>query len=190
MGDGRKCQHKISEIVTTFPTLSTILLPLLVIRNGNTETTNSMVAHGPWQIAAICISILIGQCHSLTPYPLQVGGRTPSLGWTDHRATSWSLTARRRNRPNSDDDDDKATTARGGDRGGGEIPQLPAIGASSFHSRPSVTSSSSTTFDATNNKNNNNSNTAFVGSNFQLQYTCKVCETRNCHIVSRIGRYT
>jgi hypothetical protein len=142
------------------------------------------MVQGPWKIVAICISALIGQCHSFAPYPpLQLGSRTPSLVGTDgYTASSSSLTARRRNRPSSDDDD---ATARG-NRGSGEIPQLPAIGASSFHSRSSVTSSSSTTFDAT----NNNSNTAFVGSNFQLQYTCKVCETRNCHIVSRIGRYT
>jgi ribosomal protein L44E len=31
---------------------------------------------------------------------------------------------------------------------------------------------------------------SFVGDKFELQYTCKVCETRNTNRVSRIGRFT
>ena len=57
------------------------------------------------------------------------------------------------------------------------IPQLPAIGASSFETNglPTI--------------QEKDSQAAFVSPKFQLQYTCKVCDTRNCHLVSRIGTF-
>lgn len=65
-----------------------------------------------------------------------------------------------------------------------KIPQLPAIGTSSFHQ------SSSTVQTEPQAKLSNESNdVAFVSSKFQLQYTCKVCDTRNHHLVSRIGKW-
>lgn len=51
------------------------------------------------------------------------------------------------------------------------VPQLPA----SSSRAPSAPSSSSSI------------PTALVGSKFEIQYTCGVCETRNCHRVSRIA---
>jgi hypothetical protein len=69
-----------------------------------------------------------------------------------------------------DDDQDDCESVSSG------IPQLPAIGASSFHDRLP-----STIRDA--------AQIAFVSPKFELQYTCKVCNTRNCHLVSRIGKY-
>lgn len=73
----------------------------------------------------------------------------------------------------SDDNDEVAS----------KIPQLPAIGTSSFHQ------SSSTVQTEPKSKSSNESNdVAFVSSKFQLQYTCKVCDTRNHHLVSRIGK--
>ena len=75
----------------------------------------------------------------------------------------------------SDDCDENESTRESG------IPQLPAIGSSSFQSSggglpPTVQQ-----------EKGNDSQTAFVSPKFQLQYTCKVCNTRNCHLVSRIG---
>lgn len=65
------------------------------------------------------------------------------------------------------------------------IPQLPAIGSSSLQSSSGGSGSPSTVQEEE--KRNNDSQTAFVSPKFQLQYTCKVCNTRNCHLVSRIG---
>ena len=59
-----------------------------------------------------------------------------------------------------------------------KIPLLPAIGGSSFSDESlSDTSLSS-------NKH------SLVGDKFEIQYTCKVCETRNSNRVSRIGTFT
>jgi hypothetical protein len=82
-----------------------------------------------------------------------------------HHSFSYRLQSR------SDDDQDDCESVSSG------IPQLPpAIGASSFHNQ-----SPSTIRDAA-------QTTAFVSPKFELQYTCKVCNTRNCHLVSRIGK--
>jgi hypothetical protein len=56
------------------------------------------------------------------------------------------------------------------------FPQLPPIGESSFGTVPLEDLSS------------NLQPVAFVSDKFELQYTCKVCETRNSHRVSRIGK--
>ena len=69
------------------------------------------------------------------------------------------------------------------------IPQLPAIGASSF-STNSKSSSSSHNFQQASEGENQPTDAAFVSPKFELQYTCKVCDTRNCHLVSRIGTFT
>jgi hypothetical protein len=57
------------------------------------------------------------------------------------------------------------------------FPQLPPIGESSYGTIPSEDLSS-----------NQQQPVAFVSDKFELQYTCKVCETRNSHRVSRIGK--
>ena len=77
-----------------------------------------------------------------------------------------------------DNDDDRKEDTDGG------IPQLPAIGSSSI--------GGGSTDNAPNKeiKRNNDDDTkatAFVGTKFELQYTCNVCETRNCHRVSRLA---
>lgn len=60
------------------------------------------------------------------------------------------------------------------------LPGLPPIGASSYDST-----------DKSKRANKDGSqNVGFVGNQkFELQYTCKICETRNVHKVSRIGGY-
>jgi hypothetical protein len=58
-----------------------------------------------------------------------------------------------------------------------KIPQLPVPGSSSFQKNQSLTSSKERP-----------AKTAFVSRKFELQYTCNVCETRNCHMVSRLGK--
>ncbi len=63
------------------------------------------------------------------------------------------------------------------------IPQLPAFGASSFsNSHVDFSTSMSPS------PKSDNPDTAFVTPKFKLQYTCNVCETRNSHMVSRLGK--
>lgn len=62
------------------------------------------------------------------------------------------------------------------------IPQLPAIGSSSFGSTPNVPDVTKQGERATGSKD-----AAFVGRKFEIQYTCNVCETRNQHRVSRLA---
>lgn len=77
---------------------------------------------------------------------------------------------------------------------------LPAIGASSFWERDddertnaNDNTNESSGFawpDETNTKNNNiivSEHTNLVSKKFKIQYTCKVCDTRNSHSVSRIA---
>ena len=61
-----------------------------------------------------------------------------------------------------------------------EIPQLPSFGGSSFDATAAVKRKFSDTPE---------DQPALVDRKFELQYTCKVCDTRNSHKVSRIGTY-
>lgn len=65
------------------------------------------------------------------------------------------------------------------------IPQLPAIGSSSFGSIPKGSLGS----DISKQEKGvvESKDTAFVGRKFELQYTCNVCDTRNQHRVSRLA---
>lgn len=72
-------------------------------------------------------------------------------------------------RASASDDDDQGPLESG-------IPQLPAIGSSSFSTGGGGFTPSS-----------DGGPSAFVSRKFELQYTCGVCETRNCHSVSRIA---
>jgi hypothetical protein len=70
------------------------------------------------------------------------------------------------------------------------IPQLPAIGASSFSNQQPSPSTTTTTIPVAKNSGEEAPKGTFVAvvaPKFQIQYTCKVCETRNTHMVSRIG---
>ena len=84
--------------------------------------------------------------------------------------TIW--TAARRRNPSRDEDGEEYTENK-------EIPQLPSYGTSSFDERAAVQRKLLDQQDTT---------PAFVGRKFELQYTCKICETRNIHKVSRIGK--
>ncbi|CAJ1969380.1 unnamed protein product [Cylindrotheca closterium] len=64
-----------------------------------------------------------------------------------------------------------------------KIPQLPAIGTSSLHQGGSSTVQA----EPQGNSHEPLNDVAFVSPKFQLQYTCKVCNTRNHHLVSRIA---
>lgn len=71
------------------------------------------------------------------------------------------------------------------------IPQLPEIGASSFDQSASRTAQAATPENSNTeqvSEENSKNDVAFVSPKFQLQYTCKICNTRNCHLVSRIGK--
>ena len=75
----------------------------------------------------------------------------------------------------SRNEDDEDTTAES------EIPCLPPIGESSFTGESSS---------ATNSADSEDSETIRIGTErFELQYTCKICETRNSHKVSRMGEW-
>lgn len=63
------------------------------------------------------------------------------------------------------------------------IPQLPAFGASSFSNQSIEISSGESP-----SPNGDSSDAAFVSPKFKLQYTCNVCDTRNSHMVSRMGK--
>ena len=75
-----------------------------------------------------------------------------------------------------DDDGDETEQSTG-------IPQLPAFGASSFS-----TASTEITDGLSQSLNADNVDAAFVSPKFKLQYTCNVCDTRNSHMVSRMGK--
>jgi hypothetical protein len=84
-----------------------------------------------------------------------------------------SLHARRRSLENGGDETGESTG----------IPQLPAFGASSF--------SNASTEDPTGHSQSPNADSAdaaFVRAKFKLSYTCNVCDTRNSHMVSRMGK--
>ena len=90
---------------------------------------------------------------------------------------------------NSDDleDADAPTSEETG------IPQLPAIGAASFLSDqqplPSTTAIPVAKSSDKEESSPKGTFVAVVAPKFQIQYTCKVCETRNSHMVSRLGTY-
>jgi hypothetical protein len=64
-----------------------------------------------------------------------------------------------------------------------DIPCLPSIGQSSFAGGETTSNKSGTI-----RLDGNSHAVGNVGSDrFELQYTCKVCETRNSHRVSRLG---
>jgi hypothetical protein len=66
------------------------------------------------------------------------------------------------------------------------IPQLPAFGASSFSNPIDMDSDIASSSFRRNDENN--SGAAFASPKFKLQYTCNVCDTRNSHMVSRLGK--
>jgi len=67
------------------------------------------------------------------------------------------------------------------------IPQLPAIGESSFGTKKSP--SLSDQHQPSSLEDGEKRAVAFVSDKFELQYTCKICDTRNAHRVSRLGEY-
>jgi hypothetical protein len=91
--------------------------------------------------------------------------------------TASSLTASRRRNPNRNDDDDDE---EGSMMESKEIPQLPSFGSSSFDKTAAAQRKFSGQTELT---------PAVVNHKFELQYTCKICETRNVHKVSRIGEF-
>jgi len=123
--------------------------------------------------------------------------------------TSTVLSARRprRTRKNDDDDDNGNGHGNGNGTGKGPLPALgpagsytamdPPSGAGLFrnnaasaagesshghghsHSHPAANNNDD------NNNNNNNTVATFVNPKFSLQYTCKICETKNRVLVSR-----
>ena len=63
-----------------------------------------------------------------------------------------------------------------------KIPQLPPVTAGGCSSQNNAQSQAAALA-----ASDKQATPAFVSPKFQLQYTCNVCETRNCHLVSRIG---
>ena len=136
----------------------------------------------------IQLSALSQPCLSFhAPSPFQ--SHRPRNGIVDHRdgwgetgrmsrscqdLTSLNARDRRRRRRNNNNDDGEGSSSSSSSSS--SIPQLPAIGASSF--QPDGNNVVTTT-DQDVLKDDNESETGFVGAKFQLQYTCKVCETRN-----------
>jgi hypothetical protein len=88
----------------------------------------------------------------------------------------WSLPSR----PDSPDEEETDADVSGG------IPQLPAFGSSSF-SNPTLVNDNAS-LPSFGLAGENISGTAFASPKFKLQYTCNVCDTRNSHMVSRVGK--
>ena len=102
------------------------------------------------------------------------------------------MNRRRRNRNNRSNDDESENDAHIAK----PLLPLPPIGESSYGSIPSAHDDSQTTIDeATGHKkitlnSEEGTKVAQVGSSkFELQYTCNICETRNTHKVSRLGKF-
>eukprot|EP00550_Attheya_septentrionalis_P008834 CAMPEP_0198297412 /NCGR_PEP_ID=MMETSP1449-20131203/36800_1 /TAXON_ID=420275 /ORGANISM="Attheya septentrionalis, Strain CCMP2084" /LENGTH=186 /DNA_ID=CAMNT_0043998331 /DNA_START=295 /DNA_END=855 /DNA_ORIENTATION=- len=95
----------------------------------------------------------------------------------DKTSSTW-LAARRHNPNNNNEETDADENV--------PIPQLalPAMGGSSFSSDPS---SRSTSMTKETGSTTSSSPPAFARKKFELQYTCKVCDTRNSNRVSRIA---
>ena len=111
---------------------------------------------------------------------------------------------RRRNNPNNDDDDDSESSSVHSNSN--IIPQLPAIGASSFDyqqeeqqegqqqqqektTTKTKTQCTTSSLSSESTTSTSRTNTAFVASKFQIQYTCKVCNTRNWYVNYQPLRY-
>jgi DNL zinc finger len=78
---------------------------------------------------------------------------------------------------------EEGTSNGNDDQSASLIPQLPPIGDSSF-----LPPKKNATADDRHAAPNSNNNKPFVANHkIQLQYTCKVCETRNTHKMSRIA---
>ena len=88
--------------------------------------------------------------------------------------TFWTLPSR----PDAPDEEEADTEVSVG------IPQLPAFGSSSFSTPTEVNDHTSLpSFGLA-----RESGPAFASPKFKLQYTCNVCDTRNSHMVSRLGK--
>lgn len=124
-------------------------------------------------IVILASSSIVGQ--AAAAFVLPTSSRKVLLGKNTIRpdppgtATSLALRPRRRN-PNNRDESFRSE--------GDEMPQLPA-----FRGYRAPTSNN----DENNASSGEASAAAFVNSKLELQYTCKVCETRNHHKVSRIA---
>ena len=110
---------------------------------------------------------------------------------------------RRRNNPNNDDDNDSESSSVHSNSN--IIPQLPAIGASSFDyqleeqqegqqqqqktTTKTKTQCPTSSLSSESTTSTSRTNTAFVASKFQIQYTCKVCNTRNWYVNYQPLRY-
>lgn len=70
------------------------------------------------------------------------------------------------------------------------IPLLPAVGASSHPKASTQDLGNPAVVQIPNDETDERSqSTAVVSSKFSLQYTCNVCDTRNSHLVSRMGEF-
>jgi len=91
----------------------------------------------------------------------------------------WSLSARRRRESLDDEEGGEVEASTTG------IPQLPAFGGSSFSNSMDMKNPGAS-FVRTD--ENHLTDAAFASPKFKLQYTCNVCDTRNSHMVSRLGK--
>ena len=90
--------------------------------------------------------------------------------------TLWTLPSR----PGAPDEEEGDAEVSGG------IPQLPAFGSSSFSTPTEV--NDHTSLPSFGLAGENIGGPAFASPKFKLQYTCNVCDTRNSHMVSRLGK--
>jgi hypothetical protein len=114
-----------------------------------------------WKSLLLCFGLSIFQACSFTVQ------QCPSIRTQSYPIEHRHLAAGRLHAKGSEDPEEKEIG----------IPQLPAMGSTSFQNQPPSAAIT----------DQEQSSTAFVSPKFQLQYTCKVCDTRNFHTVSRLG---
>jgi len=126
-----------------------------------------------WFGAATLMAFANSFTISRTPLTLGNDGTLLTFGIRTHTRLRYSS-------GDGEDAEDKGELSSKGGDANNKILQLPACGESE--------ASNSGTMDANSLGENGESSPIFVGSKkFKMMWTCNICETRNTHMVNRIG---
>ena len=142
-----------------------VITPGLRKMNYSTSTTTTMFSLGLVLLVASNLQLSV---QGFVPQKLAISLHPPR----SHRSVR--LFSRKRNKS----EQEESSPA---------FPQLPGIGETSVSSLPSNKASANADDDGsttTSIKGN------FVSPKFELQYTCNVCNMRNKHMVSRLGKFS
>lgn len=142
----------------------------------------------------ICTSVAQINMSSAFLSPINAG-RIQSSHFFDHHSRCRDISTSR----HASDEDSSTEESEDPKEGGTGFSALPPIGASSFWDRPQDENAYANAYEnsdlaRSNRSKNSKTNgiiisdqTNLVSPKFQLQYTCKVCSTRNSHSVTRMA---